>query len=186
MALPPATTAQVTLKFQPGGGTHFAFCVLLVGNNTDLDPDQVAGRVRIAFGDSLDSLMTEEWNMVDVHAITETGAEFHDTAPVSGDYVGTAAPPNVALLLRKDTGLAGRPNRGRMYLPGIPEAEFNVAGSLVPTFVADANVAAEAFFDKLVADDVPLLLHHRGPNTFTAVSSLTADGVVATQRRRVR
>lgn len=120
-----------------------------------------------------------------------------------GTHTGTSSSPNVAWLIRKNTGIGGRQGSGRIYMPGAADADINVDGSLDPTRRTALQTAWTAFFDGLVAALVPMCLIHsagaykvleddelvikvlpaRNP---TVVTSLTVDNRVATQRRRLR
>jgi len=59
---------------------------------------------------------------------------------ITGTRSGAAMPANVAFSLKKNTGLAGRSNRGRIYQFGFNEAD--VTGNFIQGAVANAFVAA--------------------------------------------
>lgn len=107
-----------------------------------------------------------------------------------GTNTGDPVPQNSAYLIRKRSGLVGRKNRGRMYIPGVIESGVNELGQLT-TGVANAlqstwgdfrtNIEADANFDGLS------ILHSLGDSTIpTPVTALIVDTVIATQRRRLR
>lgn len=60
--------------------------------------------------------------------------------PINGTRAGNSMPANVAFSLKKNTGLAGRSNRGRIYQFGMAEAD--VAQNFVTTGYALDCVAA--------------------------------------------
>ena len=107
----------------------------------------------------------------------------------SGDVGGassSAIAPNVAALVRKVTGMGGRKNRGRLFLPGLVESVVDYAGRLDPTFQGNLQDAWNDFQTAIEADSLtPVVLH--GDNTApTVVTSFGVDSTVATQRRRLR
>jgi len=108
-----------------------------------------------------------------------------DTTSQAGGAAGTGAPPQVAMLFQKSTGLAGRNRRGRLYLPApIAVAETGVWSAAQ---ITGANNSAAIFLAALATDDNPMFLLHTSevdpPNEVTA---LQVAPVVATQRRRIR
>lgn len=62
------------------------------------------------------------------------------TSPQTGTRAGQAMPNNVAFSLKKNTGLAGRSNRGRIYQFGFAEAD--VSGNFMTTALANSYVTA--------------------------------------------
>lgn len=108
---------------------------------------------------------------------------------VAGSASSDAAPPNVALLIRKRTELGGRRNRGRMFLPKPTESGIEEAGTLSSGQYSAFRVAVDAFYDGIAAADGVTevsLFHSSPPNTPTAIVALDAQRMVATQRRRLR
>lgn len=110
-----------------------------------------------------------------------------------GTYAGNALPPNCAALVQKRTGLGGRRNRGRLYLPGIPEAAVGPAGLLIGTYPAGASAEVQGWFTALAAVggiSEPYLFHTTDPLTAgippTIITSVTLAPKIATQRRRLR
>lgn len=115
------------------------------------------------------------------------------TGSGSGGYL----PQNNALLIQKVTGLPGRRNKGRMYVPLIlPEAQVDNVGVIDASTVTAFNTSLETFYD-LLTDPTegavaapPVILHSTtsGGNevTPTPISSFQVSNVIATQRRRLR
>lgn len=107
-----------------------------------------------------------------------------------GTVSGSSLPQNCAILVKKRTGLVGRKNRGRMFLPGIRENEVDQLGVISSTEVTRlqghantfaGNVASSTQFDGLA------ILHAVGDGTTPAlVPNLQVDSRIATQRRRLR
>jgi hypothetical protein len=106
---------------------------------------------------------------------------------VAGKSLAGSAPPQVAWLLQKQTGLAGRQNRGRMYVPGVREVIVDTAGNIINPDYANAQTAFTAFFNDLATNNVPMYILHTSPVIApTEVTSLQLSRKVATQRRRLR
>lgn len=113
-------------------------------------------------------------------------------SPVVGVIAGLNVPQNTAFLARKQTNLGGRRNRGRMYIPGVPESWVTGAGVVPIGNVGDINTA----LGKLLVGGLihtafgflgqPVLLHQSGSQTPTEIVDLQAQRIVATQRRRLR
>lgn len=122
-----------------------------------------------------------------------------DLVPSLGQSPQTYLPQNSAVLIKKNTGLGGRRNRGRMFVPGLAgEASVSNLGVVVESTrliwqgVADAFLAAlEATNGGIVPSQPMQVLHTPDPITGVApaptpVSSLTVASTIATQRRRLR
>lgn len=129
-----------------------------------------------------------------VSLMTATGfASGEFSHVVVGSQSGETPPVNVAILVKKNTSMGGRFNRGRMYLPPYSMAEGSISklGVLDPTQKADLQDRCDAFYGILEADvDVDMRLLHY-PRTAdptpdpTPLTSLIVDNIVATQRRRL-
>lgn len=116
----------------------------------------------------------------------DIGPAYAGGLPAQGAVTGTGSPPNVAFLVEKNTAAGGRANRGRMFLPGVTESYVTDSGALIPAAVADWQVALDAWLEDLDTNGSPMVLLHSASSDPTTVASLTIDGRVATQRRRLR
>lgn len=116
-----------------------------------------------------------------------TGPEAFAGASIAGTTEGNVEPPNVAIIIRKNTDLGGRHGRGRMFSPGVFE-NFDVAGgTLTPTEVTRQKTAWDAFFAaQALRTLTPVLLHTATEILPTAVTSISVEALLATQRRRLR
>lgn len=106
------------------------------------------------------------------------------TGPVSS----AAASPSVTPLVKAATGQAGRTNRGRIYPVGIlTDNSVQDDGSLDPSAQADIQTMFNQFFTDIdgLQGAAPVILHSTSSDP-TPVTSLTVQGVAATQRRRLR
>lgn len=115
------------------------------------------------------------------------------------DRPGTSSeeklPQNCALLIRKNTGVGGRRSRGRLFVPGaLSEGNVSNVGIITPFTLGEHQDRAGDWLAELasavVAPATPMfLLHSTGISATidpTEVTSLTVDGVISTQRRRLR
>lgn len=121
--------------------------------------------------------------LIGVDASTTTG----------GDSEATVIPQNSAYLIHKRTATGGRGGRGRFYLPGVGETDVDNFGNIAGAKITALNAAVTAWRTAVLAvalvDDLVLL--HNDPGAFAAdaprsITSLVADPVLSTQRRRLR
>lgn len=109
--------------------------------------------------------------------------------PITGTITDTAMPPNVAVLVTKDTAAGGRRNRGRFFVPPVYPMEGSVdsGGVIGSTQLTSLRNWYTGTYNGLVSEDmVPCLFHSKAPFTPTPVTSWTVQPLVATQRRRLR
>lgn len=144
----------------------------------------------------LGGLLWDEESMVMLNArVGNDGPPFIYSSPMNAPGTSSAdrPPQNVSLIFRKNTGLGGRRNRGRMFWPSVSEASLdgvgNVAGSTISTTEGLLNDWMEGTFGpSAVGTNLSqmVILHSTPPATPTPVTSLTVDPVCGTQRRRLR
>lgn len=119
-----------------------------------------------------------------------TIVEHFPVSPTSGGDTGIATPINTAYLVRKSTGLGGRRNRGRMYIPGVLADELGDDATITTTKFAALQLAVNDWLAAVVAianvDEMVILHQGLTPGTPTPVVSLTLEEKVATQRGRLR
>lgn len=137
----------------------------------------------------------------------ETGPSAEYLTTIEGTLSGEAYAPNAAVLVKKSTALGGRRGRGRMFIPGLHESQVSIGGTLASGVQTAWASVMDAIFSGLATNDTPMYLLHAptgkwgisttgqprwipgSPSTApapTEVTSLTVDGKVATQRRRLR
>lgn len=193
MSLIPTGAAQVNFKVTGLGaplGAQFTFGVAC-GDETEAD-DVAQGALNALQFSGLWGFMSSSVTITAVLAkkgpnltgpMAEIGANL-----VGGDN-SEPVPPNVALLIRKNTPQGGRMNQGRLYLPGLPEAVVGASGNLSPATMAQMQTKADDFLEALQDASLPMLLLH---STETSqylpqpVLKLSIQARVATQRRRLR
>lgn len=147
-----------------------------------------------ALADNLTPILSEDYEFrgYRVTGKSDAGApydeEFFSTA--TGATVASVLPQNCAVLVQKRTGVPGRPNRGRMYLPGVAtEASVAPNGIIESSALAGFQAAMNSLYTDLtdgaatgIADLA--VLHPAG--THTVITALVVDDTIATQRRRLR
>ena len=112
--------------------------------------------------------------------------------PLAGLSGSPSLPNNCALVITKRTALRGRSFRGRLYMPGLVEADVtnnNVSGAQVAAFIVMWN----NFLVCDMGDDEALLCvvskfsggSARATGVATLVANLTSDGVIDSQRNRL-
>lgn len=119
------------------------------------------------------------------------GVEVTASLPSTGTAVSAALPSNVTLSIKLGTGLRGRSYRGRIYHVGISEAD--VTGDYITT--AFGGLMDSAYGAMIISTNmagyqlvVASKFHNGVPRTtgeWTAVTSVSNDGVIDSQRRRL-
>jgi hypothetical protein len=146
-----------------------------------------------AFIGAFDNAVSSDWVFLGAIARfgpTPTGPTFEVARFVQG--LSTPAPltPNTAVLVQKRTILGGRSNRGRFYVPGLPEDSVDGSGSILLTPLTALQAGANNYLAAAqAAPEVEnlVVLHDQlvvGPPT--PVTSLQVQTLVGTQRRRLR
>lgn len=115
-----------------------------------------------------------------------TGAAAEANAIISGAAGATMAPPNVCLLVEKNTNLGGRQGKGRMFLPGVPEGDVGNGGALGNEILTAFQTILGELAANLIAEDLPPVLLHGNALAPTPVVNFSLDPTAATQRRRLR
>jgi hypothetical protein len=120
---------------------------------------------------------------------TATGPTYEFAGSTTGDISTPGLPSQVTALIKKNTNLGGRQGQGRMFIPGILEADVNSAGFWESGRQAAWQTAADDLFDAIQALGVqPALLRSESSpiSTPEGITSFTVQPQVATQRRRLR
>lgn len=191
----PVGSCEVWFQYQIVGDnepmfTHLAYDMVDA-------PDQAAVDAGFtAWQNSWKTITTNESVLVGGHVLvgSDPGTVRWESSltPVVGTVSGLNVPQNTAFLARKQTTLGGRRNRGRMYIPGVPESWVTGAGVVPIANVATINTALTGL---LIGGAIHTafgflgqaqLLHQSGSQTPTEVVDLQCQRVVATQRRRLR
>lgn len=107
---------------------------------------------------------------------------------LDGTDLAARTPPNVAVLLRKVTGLGGRKNRGRMYWPSVAESSIDDTGTLVGSTITAFNDLWEEWKDLWEATGGlgEQVILHQTETAPTPITGYACQSLAATQRRRLR
>lgn len=118
-----------------------------------------------------------------------TGPSVELPYAIDGTASGQSVGPNTAALIKKATNFGGRAGRGRMYLPGLSESAVDQNGLLNGTGALVIGGHWDDFRENLATYGTSMyLLHAEGSplSNPTAITNLSCDARVATQRRRNR
>lgn len=203
LVIPPGY-AQISIELRNTGdpepwyctyGTHFSL--------SEVDAVEQASNHAQYFADSWRTFYTTETRVAGAHAsIGSDGGNYTVFGPVRTDGEGTSTadklPQNCSALIRKVTTRPGRAGKGRVFLPNVlAEGSVDNVGVITPTALQNLQAQADTWFATVVDvdnatgpwDPSMVLLHNAGIPGGTdpsPVVTLQADGVIATQRRRLR
>lgn len=165
-----------------------------------------ADGIQDAFADTLSAQIGSQVTIgpTDILRQTSAGPPQIATSTIA-NVVGTngnlCPPANVAMIVKKTTGLSGRGNRGRLYLPWFGnESIVNEAGIIDAGSVTGAQTRFSAWRARLVTDTTPLVIANRvydlpwdnparklvAVNIGPTVTAVVVEALCATQRRRMR
>jgi hypothetical protein len=190
LIIPPGY-AQLTVKFHAGSTGRacvsvFGVAVATPPTITDLN----------AFSTSLSAYYRGQIKSPGTYdgiraLIGQDGGDPVELNSVAGAGAGTTnvemVPPQVMVLLRKTTALAGRRNRGRTFWPDLQETHVTSAGALSSTMLTSLTTTASdilSLFSAGTVFDGMVLLHATGDTDPTPVTAYTPDPMVATLRPR--
>jgi len=107
---------------------------------------------------------------------------------IAGTQSISPPPANGSVLVRKNSSLSGKKNRGRMYLPpfGVTDADVDQNGTISGASLGFLQGYADDTLAALDTAGFPMVILHHGAGAPTVVESLTVEGTIATQRRRIR
>lgn len=185
----------------PAGFAELAFRHVLAGRGDEM-VCTIGIEVTGAMSDSDWGDLADTWGVEIVDAtmrssITFLGMQVRLPAGVLGTFgtptvgggVAAIMPPNNAILVNKHTGLGGRKNRGRFYLPSVPEGSVDESGVIEAVHLAGLQLAIDDWQTAVAAiADVGFLfvLHSDALDAPTEITSLTVNPIIATQRQRLR
>jgi hypothetical protein len=119
-------------------------------------------------------------------------------ATTNGSNSSAMAPPQVACLVKKSTGVAGRKNRGRTYFPYMLQTTaINETGTISSGTLTAFQASLDTFMSTLGTDSQPMVIANKVFNTplpphyvtdinqGPGVTSYKVEPLVATQRRRL-
>lgn len=161
-----------------------------------LDPQSHADTIYDLFNNAgapgVATIISDNWTLLGIRCSEQDdpGPLFGEhIEPVAGLLTGGAVPPNSAVLLQKNTGVGGRRNKGRMYVPPVWPNETAISGRglLLPADQATLATRWNQFRTAMTTAGLPwVLFHSEVPFTPTPITSLSVGLQLATQRRRMR
>lgn len=189
----PAGFSQAAVEITIPGDAGPALLVFGYEQSPLSSPDDNAAAVgaSITKANGLQTVMTSDCFISSVTVRQNDGDPFLKTGFALVGVTGIQALPTsviqVCALLKKGTGFAGRSQRGRMYIPGVPEAQVNAGGFYTSAYFTSLVNTGNEILTELDAQLVPMVLLHSDPAlTPSPVTSLAPDAKAATQRRRLR
>lgn len=158
------------------------------------------GTAQSVLDEFVDQVLTHLTNTVTVskaHYIdlsTATGptgdVTYSGTGSTTGGVGVAPSPPQVAYLMRLNTGGARGTRPGRIYLPGVRSDEVSNSGDVTSGTVTTMGAAVNTWRNNVESDtDCSMCVAHRSgasAGTFSIVSSVVCEVPIATQRRRLR
>lgn len=188
----PEGYAQVNLRWAPLGGGHVPETTFGISALEPLTAVQIADLVATeltesTFCEDLSTQATIKSVYVKMGP-NETGVFYEKAVTVSGTDTQQPVPPNCGILVRKSTGMGGRANSGRWFIPGAPESSSPGNGTLLPAWTATWEANWNAFRLGLQGADIPMVLLHsveRSGQSPLIIDQLSVTGRLATQRRRM-
>jgi hypothetical protein len=196
----PLGYAQCRYVFSVSGLTDAMGFTLGVFSSS-LTPSEVAEACHAAFLEDIWTFGTAaatSWTWQGVQLTTQLQGG-PDLVAFGGPSQGTIAnptcPPNCCMLVRKNTALGGRKNRGRIFFPAamVFEVSVDAAGFQSEGTIDVFNTQFLNFYDQLVLNDVHPQLYHQYdpalgelPEVPTPITSFSVQPQLATQRLRMR
>src|SRR5215831_6153930 len=167
MSVIPHLYAQATLKFTGAAVPLGAAVVFGISNQGDADPSALANDVEDAWqSGGMKDLYTPDTVLSSIlikKGPNDTGPFVERTMNHPGTASGEPGYAGASLLIRKNTGLGGRKNTGRMFVPGIAEDNIELGGGIESTYLDGAQDAADAFLLRLVESEenqIPMVILH--------------------------
>lgn len=187
----PTGFAQVNLLYAGSSlprGAQVTFGVIATGTP---DPVDLANDVKDAYvAANMYTALPNTRALVRINVTMgprPTGAIGTIGVNIPGTDSDTANTPAVAVLVKKSTGVGGRKNSGRLYLPGVSENEIGPSGVLSSSTMSSIQGQVTDFLSELAIRSIGMtLLHSVAGATPTPITQLVVDSIVATQRRRQR
>lgn len=206
LVIPPGF-AQVALRFELTGDTDPIYITHGVDISDVADIPAISQRIykaMVGTGGPIEN-MSNKYRLTRIHmSVGQDGGPptiYEQTVAFDGAATSDPLPQNCAVLVRKRTGLGGREGRGRMYVPGLPEAQCNEAGVIgsgylstlagewigylayLSTAASGSGATAEKPCHMYILHTAPQIGGAPAP---TLVTSLAVDSRIATQRGRLR
>lgn len=190
MPIPPGN-ALLTFVFGgeaagPGG------CVTTMGVSHVVEetPSEFAQEMYDAFGTTILDVLSGFVSLTECRVRMGTAeGEFVTSAfgSSTGAVGGDGEPPNLAWPIVKFTELGGRANKGRMFIPGLPDGAVEPNGAIETVARAGMNDALDAWVVELIAADAfPVLFHPTTEAPPTEIISIVCGNLAYSRGTRLR
>lgn len=191
MSYIPEGFIEATFQHRLEDTNLVADCVIGFRELEDFDFSTIAGDLFNDWNSTVGNFQNEKCILTGVRVVrgpSETAVISDFGGSDSGDDTGSPATFNTAYLVRKNTLLGGRANRGRIFVPGVGENRVDGAGVLDGTFKTAAQGDLDDFLATTATHNVQMCVLHSTSAipVLNAVVSLTLQDVAATQRDRMR
>lgn len=185
---------RITINNVAGGLSARSSVSIATKNTADLTQTDV-NRIANLFRDGLKVCWDNQWSVGPVHVNETADGSFKvwdDATTEAGTATAnTYLPPAPAYVVSKNTGFAGRSQRGRLYLPGVQD-NVGEDGVLDTTDQSNKQTAMTNLLAAVDADasvDYCVLLHDEETSveaTPTRITSFTVRSLIGTMRPRMR
>lgn len=187
----PSGYANIAVPFHFGTLDRASYITFGVFPDTLIGgPVPVAEAVQVVIDDTWQPAISSSVQIGPVEATVNAGTGPEPGAAgtfLTGGAAINALPSNCALLVQKRTAIGGRSGRGRFFLPwALEESDVSEVGLIDGSTRSDWQDLMDDFLAGLSAADYPMTLLHSGAGDPAAVTSLSVQQVIATQRRRLR
>lgn len=191
----PPLTAVVTTSFTCSGSTHTQMITQGLTNPGGAAASAVNASWRVALTGAgrpfAAANMGVEYTLVETKVSTNIGGSLFtdiNSSPIVGTSAISTVPANSAFIIAKQTGIAGRAFRGRMFAPpaAVAEGAVNAAGIINGASVTAQNALWLLAFNDMVSFGQRPALIHLSLGTWTLLTSWTLNGKVGTLKRRLR
>jgi hypothetical protein len=191
----PAFTYRAVFGHQLTGSLHQSVTTSgfrYTGAGTELAADVAV--LRDAWKHIVQS-MSDVWKYDFFELQSGLGSEFlFEGIGQMGSTAHTPCTGNIAFLLKKLTGIPGKANRGRMFVPGCSEQDVDALGTVLPSKLTELQGNLNLFNADIAAAHWHWTLIHpveKGQNPFvdgtnpTDITDIHWATQCATQRRRM-
>lgn len=180
----PAGYAECSFIHRNNGTLQPAVCTLAVDTDDFAELNTVGDKWR----DLMLAEMNNSFTYVGFSARVTAGTSVTTSYNTAGAGGGSGTSPQVSYLYRKNTIHPGREGHGRMYYPGCDETSVGSEGQVASGKVTGLNNQIAAFRAALalIGGGVSIYLLHNSATAPYAISTMSAETVVATQRRRLK
>jgi hypothetical protein len=191
----PAGYADVSIQLQNVATPRPAYITFGI-DPSGTDPFTIANSIggTWAAAGSMFTLIDTEVTMTGVRVSlgTDGGEDVigQTSTTVAGTRSGVSMPCNVAALVHKVTARGGRRGRGRLFIPWVLNSlDVSESGIILTSRLTTMTTALNVWLNGLATGPGPMcILHGPGktlPGPPNVVTSLVADKLVGTQRRRL-